>query len=304
MGNKLLLTTMVLLFLVSCSPKIAEIQSENITYSQFVSLLQSEDPRFYKKKDLVIEKELSDWKRLKSILTDYLNNKAIWIDLNINEFSKTISSNVKKLFYLYTISQFTFEKLKKNNKLRHFKKDKNKVIFYERVLEKPNNNSLTILEVKNMLTLTVGELKSILPKQANIKDFIKNNMLHKIYLSIEGKRLGLDEISSFKDMWKLNWKWRLIYLYKKKLINELTQKIIKKGEKPLKDYYKANKSKFGMYPKSTGKKQWYQLSYTRVRNSIIEHFVEKEFDKLNERLWEKYKISISKKYFKSFENNV
>ncbi|MDH4127858.1 MAG: hypothetical protein OEV44_03830 [Spirochaetota bacterium] len=312
---------LVLILIAACSPNIGQIGDKSISYNDFISSLQKYEPKYFGKKRAWIEKQIYDWKRLKSALIDYYNNEVVWKELQEKDFSKSINKKKINLFYLGNLGEFTKILFKQSNEKINLQNLKNKtnIIFNKSEFEKnlfettksnsKENQTSNILIIENDLILSMKEIKDFFPKKKGLelKDFIENNLLPNLYAALEGKRLKYNNKLMFKELWKVKWRNYLIYLYENEIRTRITIKIINSNEKKLKDYYDKNKNQFTMIkPKTKNKndseREKYQFSYNQVRDDVAKLFVDKKITQWKNDLWKKYKFSINDKYFKSLED--
>ncbi len=272
--------------------KVAEINGEKITQKDFFKLLRQKHPKYFNRDISWIEKKIFEWKRLHTALTDYLDHEAIFLELNQQNFARTIPAKKKTLHHLDFLADHTMSILDKNVNMLDQYKNKPDTVLYKN----------GIIKIDHKLELSLNEIKSYFPeKLAYLDQFIHKQLLLKLNIAMEGKRLKYHKNDLFIQWRDIRWQWFLVGSYKKKIKNAFKKEILAQKEEPLKEYYQKHKKQFGMYPKPDKEGQprkWQQFSYDKVKDYIAEQFAAKEMETWKKQLWKKHNMSLSENYFK------
>ncbi len=314
-NNYIILVLIILL--VACSPKLGEINSKSINYSRFINDLQDLHPEYFQRNTRVIEGKLTDWKRLKTVFVEYLDNQAILFEVKNDSYEKTISNKEKKLYYLGTLGDFTQKMIRKDPAFRKDKITQPDISLNKDILKKlssdGNSDKLAnqdLIILKNDIKLSWNDLKMIFPKNKDLNSFIKKQLIPGLEYAMIGKQMAYQNNKIFIKFWDMKWKYFLIrsMIQNKKLIYK--KKILQNEEDKLKKYYNDHKNKYLMYiPKKNeahkeqdNQRDKYQFSFSRVKEDIANQFAEKEIIIWKKKLWKKYSIKVDETYFKSEEN--
>ncbi|GMT49667.1 MAG: hypothetical protein IEMM0008_1206 [bacterium] len=311
MGTKVTLFITSLFILVNCSPKIAVMNGQDITRSQFSQLLEASQPKYFAQNHDTITKKLSNWKRLKTALVDYLNDYSVWKELQEKNIADSIPQKKKDLFDLVSLGEYTFILLK-GKKSADQRKSKIPLIFEDKVLKSYlldnrldkdlSNEERIILSVKGYISVNLRELISFFPdkRKKDLYNFISKTLVPMIENALEGKALGFQRHPQCLKWQKLKWRKYLIHVYRAEMKEQYRTSILANQESQLKKYYEKNKNQLAYKELKNKKKetlQKYHFSYNRVKNDLVDTFVDKKMNKWKKGLWRKYKIRVEESYF-------
>ncbi len=314
MGTKITFFGVVtsLFILVNCSPKIGEMNGQAITRNQFTELLEASQPQYFARSQDAIIQKLSNWKRLKTILIDYLNDYSIWMEVQEKNISKTISQKKKNLFNLVSLGEYTFILLK-NRKSVDQGPSKTPLIFHDEALktyllnDQPDISSHgddVILSVEGQFSANLREIISFFPNKhkMDLYNFISKTLVPMIDNALVGKSLGFRRHPQYLKWQKLKWRKYLIHVHQGEVREHFRTSILANQDSELKEYYEKNKNQLAykeLKDKNSKSRrlQKYHFSYSRVKSDLVDTFVDKEMEKWRKGLWRKYKIRLEESYF-------
>ncbi len=315
MGTKITFFGVVTSFfiLTNCSPKIGEMNGQSITRNQFNQLLEASQPQYFARDQETITRKLSNWKRLKTTLIDYLNDYSVWKDLQEKNIADSISQKKKDLFDLVSLGEYTFILLK-NKKPMGQSESKTSLIFNDEVLksylldDRPDKGlsleNKVILRVEGQFTVNLGEIISFFPNKhkMDLYNFISKTLVPIVEKALVGKSSGFHRHPQYLKWQKLKWRKYLVHVHQGEMREHFRTSILANQDSELKEYYEKNKSQLAYKElKDKGNKgqtlQKYHYSYSRVKNDLVETFVDKEMEKWKKGLWRKYRIRVEESYF-------
>ncbi len=318
MGTKITLSAFLtsLFILVNCSPKIAEMEGQGITRSQFSQLLEASQPKYFAQNHEAISKRLYNWRRLKTALQSYLDGYSVWKELQGKSIADSVSQKNKDLVNLVSLGEYTFILLKKKESERK-SPAKPSFIFKDKVLkayllddrpakDRPHEDEV-ILSVEGYISLSLKEIISFFPgrQKKELYNFVSKTLVPVIHTALKGKSLGFHRHPQYLKWQRIKWRKYLIHIYQDKMREQFKTVILAHQESELKDYYEKNKSQQA-YKEIKDKKnktlQKYHYSYSRVKSDLVDTFVDKEMNKWKKNLWKKYKIHLEESYFRGLEH--
>lgn len=288
----------VFIFLLwSCSPKIAEIEGKHITIASFQELLKESDPKFFGLSAESIYLEFANWKKLKTLLTKYLDREAIFRELSDNRFEAELPLKEKQLLYWIVLGEYgSFLGVKESDSEVFLNLPD--LEFMVQNQEKLRRNFLVLvwgkwsfdfLDIRTVLGESEKEEDWVLAKR------IVKELFPKIRVAYQSVKRNLDRNEEFQNWWNLRWKSHLVRRYRQKVQKGWREEILSQGESELKSFYKENLGRFVYYTK--GEKQPYQLSYTRSKEELVQIFLRKKHKEWIETLWNRYDFQVEESYF-------
>lgn len=312
MGNTFIILLFAIL-LVNCSPKVAEIQGEDISKNDLFRLLSQKDPRYFGKKISAIENKLLDWKRLRAPLEEYLNEEAVYLELSEKNFSNTINSKEMEFWHYGALAEYTYILISKQVSYDEVQAKKglvyNEKLFSSDVeVDKLKGTAIKLLYPKEFV-LSWAELKIFFPKDETKLTLIKwmqEVLIPQLYLSMEGYRQGFHKEPLFIQYWEMKKRKKLISLFESIKKKKLRNHIVANREDELKRLFEKEKEYFVHYkPNKENKDQLgpkYQYTYNRVREDLISRLIEKDLLVWKKKLKKKFAIKIEKSYFDHMSN--
>lgn len=289
-------------------PEIAQIQNRKIYYKTFKRNIKKLDPNFLNQSIKSIRTKISTKKGLKEVLIEFLNNEAIWLDIQNKKLEEFYFLKYKKILYILLLGGYTSQFFQHKINWTRFKKS-NMIKFNSELWSKMNKSfsSFSVLLEKKTDTILV-ELKGIHfkislidiyefflifkinfknikisnPKKLyeKFKTFIQESFIPRIYFIPFAYENHFFERQVFRTMWNLKRKEYLIQLHTRNKIREIKEQIQKLDmENLFKNELKKTKKSIDLIKS--------------LNNIYVDYF----YNDWLIKLWKKYNIQMNQSYF-------